>query len=102
MNVPSKKPPATPTVQLLTSPTFDSSPAAAAVGASRPPSLRGRVCASNGPTPTRKTESNETSNPGDRYRVPIIVPPRTTADGIIRGRSAPATDRFLLDTRINA
>src|SRR5215469_3919282 len=71
MKVPSKKPPAIPTVQLLTSATFDSSPAATAVGVRGSSALRGRVWASNAPAPTRRIETKATSPPSDRY--PIIV-----------------------------
>src|SRR6266436_7284650 len=62
MKVPSKKPPATPKVQLLTSADLGCSPTAAAVGAGR-----GAFWATDGVTPTTRTEneSNDTINRDD-------------------------------------
>src|SRR6266700_3104516 len=65
MKVPSKKPPATPNVQLLTSAVFGCSPAAAAVGAGRV-ALEAVWPAENG-IPRPRTDNSEMINRNDAH-----------------------------------
>src|SRR6478735_3594064 len=80
MKVPSKKPPAMPTVQLLTSAALDCSPAAAAVGGERDATwaiskVGGRDCAVDGDVCTSTADANKNDTP-QRRRAFIVASPQ--------------------------
>src|SRR5438105_2951363 len=86
MKMPSKKPPAIPIVQLLTSADLGCSPTAAAVGA-----VRWAFWATDGVTPTSRAqnESNETSNRNDEgWDMSMVAPSVFPASAPFGGTSA--------------